>query len=54
MATPLTSLHASKPGGMVRLLSWSAKKDVQGISDDLCDRTVVGKNDVGHAGEILI
>ena len=44
----------NRSGGMVRLLSRSAKKDVQGIPNDLCDRAVVGKNDIRHAGEILI
>ena len=27
---------------------------MQGIADDFCHRTVMGKNDIGHAGEILI
>ena len=32
----------------------NSKKYVQGIPNDLCNRTVMGKNYIGHAGEILI
>ena len=41
-------------GGVVGLLSRGPEQHVQGIANDLCHRAVMGKNDVGHAGEILI
>jgi hypothetical protein len=39
---------------MVRLLAGGSKQHVQGIANDLGDSAVLGKNDIGHAREILI
>jgi len=39
---------------MVGLLARCTEKDVQGIADDLGNRSVVGKDDVGHAREVFI
>ncbi len=39
---------------MVRLLSRGAKKHVQVIPNDLCDRAVMGKNHIGHASELFV
>ena len=41
-------------GRMVQLFARSAKQDVQGISDDFGDRTIMSKYDVGHSCEVLI
>ena len=45
---------SDRTGGTVRLLARSSEQHVQGIADDLCDRTVVCEHDVRHAREIII
>ena len=40
--------------GMVRLLSWRPEQNMQGISNDLGDRTIVRKYDIGHACEVVV
>jgi hypothetical protein len=39
---------------MVRLLAGSPEQHMQGISNDLCNRTIVRKHQVGHACEIVV
>ncbi len=39
---------------MVRLFTWGAEQYVQGIANDLRNRTIVRKDKVGHAYEIVV
>ena len=45
---------SDRAGGMVRLLAGGSEQHVQGIADDLGDRAVMGKHDIGHAGEVFV
>ena len=40
--------------GMVRLLTGGPKQHMQGVTNDLCNRTIVRKHKVGHACEIVV
>ena len=40
--------------GMIPLLAGSAEQHVQGIANDLCNRTIVRKHKISHAGKIII
>src|SRR5215207_4888087 len=39
---------------MIGLLPWSTEQHVQRVTDDLCHRTVMGEDDLGHAGEVIV
>jgi len=39
---------------MVRLLTWSPEQHMQGVSNNLCNRTIVRKHNVGHACKIIV
>ena len=39
---------------MVRLLTRGAEQHMQGVTNDLCNRTIVRKHNVSHAGKIIV
>src|SRR5437899_2478437 len=39
---------------MVRLLTWGTEQHMQGVTNDLCNRTIVRKHNVSHACKIIV
>ena len=39
---------------MIGLLAWGPEQHVQRVAHDLCDRAVMGEDDLGHAGEVIV
>ena len=39
---------------MVRLLTWCTEQHMQGIANNLCNRTIVRKHEICHAQEVVI
>src|SRR5215207_6325328 len=39
---------------MIGLLAWSPEQHVQRVANDLCNRAVMGEDDLGHSGEVII
>ncbi len=39
---------------MIRLLARRAEQHMDGVADDLCDGALVGEDDIGHAGQVVV